>query len=166
VYWFEEPVAPEDRDGYRRLRDKLDLNIAGGEAEFTRWGWRDLLRGGCVDIAQPEVCGLGGVSEYLKVLALAHSEFVPVANHVWGSAVAVAVNLHLLTAMPDLPGGLHAWSPMLEFDTTPNLFRDELATPPLDLASQIRDTGCARAPQTPGIGVEPDAEFLAKYRVG
>jgi len=84
---------------------------------------------------------------------------------VWGSAVAVAVNLHLLTAMPDLPGGLHAWSPMLEFDTTPNLFRDELAITPLDLARQIRDTGCARAPEAPGIGVEPDAEFLAKYRV-
>jgi len=164
VYWFEEPVAPEDRDGYRYLRGKLDLNIAGGEAEFTRWGWRDLLRGNCLDIAQPEVCGLGGISEYLKVLALAHSEFVPVANHVWGSAVAVAVNLHLLTAMPDLPGGLHPWTPLLEYDTTPNLFRDELA--PLDLARQIQDTGHARAPESPGIGVEPAPALLDKYRVG
>lgn len=166
AYWFEEPVAPEDRDGYRYLREKLDINIASGEAEFTRWGWRDLLRVGGIDIAQPEVCGLGGVSEYLKVLALAHSEFVPVVNHVWGSAVAVAVNLHLLTAMPDLPGGLHPFTPMLEYDTTPNLFRDELATEPLDLARQIRENaGRVRAPETPGIGVEPDREFLAKYRV-
>jgi len=84
---------------------------------------------------------------------------------VWGSAVAVAVNLHLLTAMPDLPGGLHAWSPMLEFDTTPNLFRDELAITPLDLASQIRADGCARAPQAPGVGVEPEPALLKKYRI-
>lgn len=167
AYWFEEPVAPEDRAGYRRLRERLDLNIAGGEAEFTRWGWRDLLRAGSIDIAQPEVCGLGGISEYLKVLALAHSEFVPVVNHVWGSAVAVAVNLHLLTAMPDLPGGLHPWTPLLEYDTTPNLFRDELSTTPLNLARQIRDNhGRVRAPESPGIGIEPAPNFLAKYRVG
>ena len=106
VAWFEEPVAPEDRDGYRRLRDSLDVNIAGGEAEFTRWGWRDLLDGRCVDIAQPEVCALGGVSEYLKVRDLAHSRFIPVVNHVWGSALAVSLNLHLLMAMPDLPGAM------------------------------------------------------------
>ncbi|MEO1016591.1 MAG: mandelate racemase/muconate lactonizing enzyme family protein, partial [Pseudomonadota bacterium] len=106
VYWFEEPVAPEDRAGYRYLREQLAVNIAGGEAEFTRWGWRDLLAGQCVDIAQPEVCGLGGISEYLKVLTLAHTHFTPVLNHVWGSAIAVATNIQLLAAIPAMPGGL------------------------------------------------------------
>ena len=166
VYWFEEPVAPEDRDGYRFLRERLDVNIAGGEAEFTRWGWRDLLRARCLDIAQPEVCGLGGITEYLKVLTLAHTDFVPVINHVWGSAVSVAVNLHLLTAMPDMPGGLHPWTPMLEFDTTPNLFRDELATEPLGIEEQIRSShGCVQAPDRPGTGIEPDMAFIKKYTV-
>ena len=84
AYWFEEPVAPEDLDGYRELRAGLKLNISGGEAEFTRWGWRHLLESRCLDIAQPEVCALGGISEYLKVLALAHTHFTPVVNHVWG----------------------------------------------------------------------------------
>jgi D-galactarolactone cycloisomerase len=164
VFWFEEPVAPEDRDGYRRLRDGLRLNIAGGEAEFTRFGWRDLLAAGCVDIAQPEVCGLGGISEFQKVMALAQSQFVPVVNHVWGSAVAVAVNLHLLTAQPPMPGGLHPFEPMLEFDTTPNRFRDDLATEPLAIQAQVAaHDGTAAAPQTPGIGVEPDPKFLAHF---
>jgi len=104
VFWFEEPVAPEDYQGYRDLCLALHMNIAGGEAEFTRWGFRDLIEGRCVDILQPETCGLGGITEYQKVLALAHSHFIPVVNHVWGSAVTVAVNLHLLAAMPDLPG--------------------------------------------------------------
>ena len=105
AYWFEEPVAPEDHGGYRELRAKLTTKISGGEAEFTRWGWRHLLEGRCLDIAQPEVCALGGISEYLKVLALCHTHFVPVVNHVWGSTVAVATNLHLLAAMPPVGRG-------------------------------------------------------------
>jgi len=100
AYWFEEPVAPEDHDGSRLLRSKLKARIAGGEAEFTRWSWRHLLEGRCLDSAQPEVCALGGVSEYMRVLALAHTPFTPVVNHVWGSAIAVAANLQLLAAMP------------------------------------------------------------------
>jgi len=166
-FWFEEPVAPEDRDGYRFLRNKLKTRISGGEAEFTRWGWRDLLDNRCLDIAQPEVCALGGVSEYLKVLALAQAHFVPVVNHVWGSAVAVATNIQLLAAIPPSPGGLFQRDPMLEFDTTDNRFRDELLTEPLDIQGQVKNTdGHVTIPDRPGIGVEPDRDFIAKYSVG
>ena len=69
------------------------MNISGGEAEFARWGWRSILENRGLDIAQPEVCALGGITEYLRVLALAHAYFTPVINHVWGSAIAVATNL-------------------------------------------------------------------------
>ncbi len=166
AYWFEEPVAPEDLDGYRELRAKLKVNISGGEAEFTRWGWRHLLEGRCLDIAQPEVCALGGVSEYLKVLALAHTHFTPVINHVWGSAVAVATNLHLLAAMPPLPGGLFPRAPMLEFDTTDNSFRDDLLEEPLDIQGQVARTGgFAVIPEGPGLGVEPNREFITRFSV-
>ncbi|MGI9298558.1 MAG: mandelate racemase/muconate lactonizing enzyme family protein [Gammaproteobacteria bacterium] len=167
VYWFEEPVAPEDRDGCRFLRERLSTRIAGGEAEFTRWGWRDLLRAKCLDVAQPEVCGLGGISEYLKVLAMAHADFTPVANHVWGSAVAVAVNLHLLAAMPDMPGGMHpSWIPMLELDTTPNLFRDELSADSFCADGEVpAKDGCLSPPERPGIGITPDAAFIKKYEI-
>jgi D-galactarolactone cycloisomerase len=82
VFWFEEPVAPEDHQGYRDVCTALDLAVAGGEAEFTRWGFRDLIANRCVDVLQPETCGLGGITEYSKVLALAHSYFIPVVNHV------------------------------------------------------------------------------------
>ena len=165
VYWFEEPVAPEDRAGYRELRETLDVNIAGGEAEFTRWGFRDLITGRCVDILQPETCGLGGISEYQKVLALAHSHFVPVVNHVWGSAVAIATNLHLLAALPDLPGGAHPVQPMLEYDTTPNRFREELLTEPLGIMEQVqRSGGTVGLPRGPGLGIELDREFIERYQ--
>ncbi|HUS55977.1 MAG TPA: mandelate racemase/muconate lactonizing enzyme family protein [Thermohalobaculum sp.] len=166
AYWFEEPVAPEDHDGYRELRAGLKVNISGGEAEYTRWGWRALLECRGLDIAQPEVCALGGISEYLRVLALCHAHFTPVINHVWGSAIAVATNLQLLAAMPPMPGGLHPREPMLEFDTTDNKFRDQLLTEPLDIQGQVARTGgYVTIPEGPGLGVEPDLDFIRKYSV-
>ena len=165
-YWFEEPVAPEDIEGYRELRSKLEINISGGEAEFTRWGWRRLLENRCLDIAQPEVCGLGGITEYLRVVTLCHAHFTPVVNHVWGSAVSVAVNLQLLAAMPAMPGGLFPWEPMLEFDTTDNRFRDCLLTEPLDIHGQVKaNGGMVKVPTGPGFGIEPDREFIRRYEV-
>ena len=164
AYWFEEPVAPEDHAGYRELRAGLKINISGGEAEFGRWGWRQILENRGLDIAQPEVCALGGISEYLRVLALCHAHFTPVINHVWGSAIAVTTNLHLLAAMPPLPGGLHPWEPMLEFDTTDNKFRDDLLTEPLNIQKQVKNNGGrVRIPDKPGLGVAPDRAFLKHY---
>ncbi len=164
VYWFEEPVTSEDHQGYRDLCEALDMNIAGGEGEFTRWGFRDLIERRCVDVLQPEVCGLGGITEYQKVLALAHAHFVPVVNHVWGSAVAVAVNLHLLTALPDLPGGAHPVQPMLEYDTTPNRFREELLTVSLGVMDQVKKScGFVSKPQGPGLGIEVDRDFVKHF---
>ena len=166
-YWFEEPIAPEDYDGYRELRQGLNVNISGGEIEFNRWGWRSLLEARGLDIAQPEVCALGGISEYLRVLALCHAHFTPVVNHVWGSAVAVATNLHLLAAMPPLPGSLFPWEPMLEFDTTDNKFRDDLLTEPLDIQGQVaRNDGLVAIPNGPGLGITPDRDFIRHYDIG
>jgi D-galactarolactone cycloisomerase len=166
VYWFEEPVAPEDHQGYRDLCLALDMNIAGGEAEFSRWGFRNLIEERCVDILQPETCALGGITEYQKVLALAHSHFIPDVNHVWGSAVAVALNMHLIAAIPDLPGAAHPLQPMLEYDTTPNRFREELIVDPLCITEQVRSNGgWVKLPKGPGLGVEPDQKFIQKYLV-
>jgi len=166
AYWFEEPVAPEDLDGYRELRAGLRVNISGGEAEFNRWGWRAILENRGLDIAQPEVCALGGISEYLRVLALCHAHHTPVINHVWGSAIAVATNLQLLAAMPPLPGGLFPREPMLEFDTTENIFRDQLLAEPLDIQRQVAASGgFVSIPDGPGIGVEPDRAFIERYSV-
>lgn len=166
AYWFEEPIAPEDLEGYRELRAQLKVNISGGEAEFNRWGWRSLLEARALDIAQPEVCALGGISEYLRVLALCHAHFTPVINHVWGSAIAVATNLQLLAAMPPLPGGLHPWEPLLEFDTTDNKFRDNLLQEPLNIQQQVKDNnGRVKIPTGAGIGVTPDRAFIEHYKV-
>ena len=103
VLWFEEPVIPEDRLGYRKVREALAIPIAGGECEYTRYGFRDLFVGQCVDIAQPDLCVCGGFSEWLKIQALASSFGVMTIPHVWGSGVALAAALHALAAIPPSP---------------------------------------------------------------
>ena len=67
IAWFEEPVPPEDLQGYRQVKSALHIPIAGGEAEFTRWGFRSVLVERAIDIVQPDVCAAGGLSECKKV---------------------------------------------------------------------------------------------------
>ena len=167
IFWFEEPVAPEDYDGYKELKDNLKTNIAGGEAEFTKYGWNQLIKQRCIDIAQPEVCGLGGITEYLKISALAQSNFIPIINHVWGSALSVAVNIHLLTAQPDMPGGLFPFKSMLEFDTTDkNIFITDLCTENLSVLEQVKkNNGYVKPIENLGIGINPDKDFIKKFEI-
>jgi len=167
IYWFEEPVAPEDYDGYKELKQKLKTNIAGGEAEFTKYGWNQLIKNKCIDIAQPEVCGLGGITEYLKVSALAQSNFIPIINHVWGSALSVAVNLHLLTAQPDMPGGLFPFQSMLEFDTTDkNIFITDLCNENFSVLDQVKkNDGYVKPIENVGIGINPNKDFIKKFEI-
>ena len=167
IYWFEEPVAPEDYNGYRELKKNILTSVAGGEAEFTKYGWNKLITNECIDIAQPEVCGLGGITEYLKVAAMAQANFIPVVNHVWGSAVSIAVNLHLLTAQPDMPGGLFPTKSMLEFDTTEkNIFITDLPKENFSILDQVKENnGYASVTDNVGIGINPNEDFIKEFEV-
>ena len=101
-----------------------------------------------------------------NVLALCHAHFTPVINHVWGSAIAVTTNMHLLLAMPNLLGGLHPWEPMLEFDTTDNKFQDNLLEKPLNIQQQVTaKNGRVALPSGPGLGVTPDRDFIDHYNM-
>src|SRR5262249_46176147 len=130
VHWIEEPVVPEDRAGYRRVRDAIAIPIAGGEAEFTRYGFRDLLVEGCVDIAQPDICVCGGLSEWMKIHALASSFSVLTVPHVWGSGIALAAALHAIATIPPQPHTANPVAlqnePVVEYDRRHNPLRDDL----------------------------------------
>ncbi len=95
ILWFEEPVTPEDHAGYQQVRRSLDIPIAGGECEFTRYGFRDLIED-CVDIVQLDLCCAGGFTEWQKISALASIFSKPVLPHVWGSGIAVAAALQAI----------------------------------------------------------------------
>ena len=96
VFWFEEPIPPDNLPGYQELTRKLDIPIAAGESEFTRYGFRDLITIGNVDIIQPNVGRAGGFTELKNILALAKSYGIPYAPHTGSSSgVTMTAELHL-----------------------------------------------------------------------
>src|SRR5260370_1436466 len=132
IAWFEEPVTPEDHAGYREVKAALKIPIAGGEAEFTRWGFRPLISERLVDILQPDVCAAGGISECKKIADMASAFGVRVNPHVWGTGVALAASLQLIAALPHNPPGLHPIEPLLEFDRSEHPIRMAVLAEPID----------------------------------
>src|SRR5450756_1385161 len=130
--WYEEPVAPEDIDGYVEMRQKLSMPIAGGENEHTLYGFRHLLSSRAVDVAQPDLGSCGGISAGRHIIALAQSHGVQVNPHVWGSAIAQAASLQLIAAIPAAHHSLFAQQPVLEYDQSSHPFRQHLITKAID----------------------------------
>jgi D-galactarolactone cycloisomerase len=114
IHWFEEPVSPLDIEGYLAVKQATSIPIAGGECEYTRFGFEPLLRRRAVDFAQPDLCACGGISEGLKIAALASVYNVHLTPHAWGSAVGQAAALHFYAARPRHPGSLTAEDKMIE----------------------------------------------------
>src|SRR5262245_836356 len=129
--WYEEPVAPEDIDGYVEMRNKLSMPIAGGENEHTLYGFRQLLSAGAVDIAQPDVGSCGGISAMRHIAALAQAFGVQVNPHVWGSAISQAASLQVIAALPVAHHSLFADEPILEYDRSSHPFRQQLISQPI-----------------------------------
>jgi D-galactarolactone cycloisomerase len=162
VLWVEEPVVPEDRDGYRRLRKALDIPIAGGECEFTRFGFLALFRSQCLDIAQPDLCVCGGLSEWARIQSLAMSFGVLTIPHVWGSGIAMAAALQAIATIPPTPFTMNPVplqnEPVVEFDRKPNPLRDDLLE-----QNFVLENGAVRVPTAPGLGVTVSEAILARY---
>ena len=161
ISWFEEPVVPEDLDGYQRLRLASPITIAAGEAEFSRWGFRDLAQKGCADILQPDCCAVGGLTEALKVADLADAWHLRCIPHVWGTGVAIAAALQFLAMIAPAPPSLNPQRPVLELDRTFNPLREELnLTPPV-----VKPGMTYQIPSTPGIGFDISQHVLQQFKV-
>ena len=161
ILWFEEPIAPEDLSGYAEVTRALDIAVAGGENEFTRWGFRNIVERKAMDIVQPDVCAAGGLSECLRIATLCTTHGVECVPHAWGSAIGLAATLHFLAALPDQPPAWRPFPPMLEFEQTPNPLRDTLAVVPIGLELG----GTVAIPQAPGLGIDIDRAVLQQYRI-
>ena len=162
IEFFEEPVTPEDHEGYRKVRRENPIAVAGGECEFTRYGFRDLIGGGCVDIAQPDLACAGGFSGWIEILALAKSYGVATIPHVWGSGIAVAAALHAVASIPPFPHTANPLpllnEPVIEFDRKHNPLRDELLVEPFTLKD-----GRLMVPDRPGLGVTVRDDTLKAF---
>jgi D-galactarolactone cycloisomerase len=157
IAWFEEPVVADDLDGYERVRAATSIPLAAGEAEFTRYGARDLLARRLIDVLQPDVARSGGISETLKMIALAAAHHVRYAPHVgFSAAVCVAASLHLAAVAPNF------WT--YECIYTVNPLRERLAVSPVGGPDQLVD-GALPVPGGPGLGIDLDPETVRRYRV-
>lgn len=146
-YWFEEPVEADDFAGSAQVRRSISIPVASGENEFTRWGARDLLQAGAVDILQCDTVLAGGISEGRKIANLASAYHVPVSPH-GNPHMAV----HLLASTPNA----------LIMETYPAVeSQNNLALP----LFPVKD-GFIESPRKPGLGIDPDPEIVKKYRIG
>jgi len=156
--WYEEPVVQEDLEGYAEVRRALSTPIAGGENEYTAFGFRSLFAARALDIAQPDLCIAGGFTACRHIVALAHAHGVQVNPHVWASAVGQAASLQFIASIPVANHSLFPSDILLEFDTSSHPFRELLTDTPL----RQRD-GWVEIPAKPGLGIEVNREVLEKY---
>ena len=160
ISWFEEPVSPDDTTGYRELRRRSGIPIAGGECEYGVPGFRQLFDAEAVDIAQPDICACGGLTETQRIAALAREHFVDLTPHCWGTGIAFATGVHFLSSVDVLPGRLRAREPFLEMDRTENPLRDQLTVPRF-----MPEAGSVAVPDAPGLGVDVDENRLEEFAV-
>jgi L-alanine-DL-glutamate epimerase-like enolase superfamily enzyme len=153
ITWIEEPVPPDDLEGYRRVRANQAIPVAAGESEFGVFGFRELIARGAVDILQPDVARVGGFTGARRVGALAHAHNLRYAPHTGFSAgVSHLAALHVAASVPNLM--------TYEYFFAPNPLRD-LFTEPFPVPRE----GMIAVPQGPGLGLELDERILRTFEV-
>ena len=155
VYWLEEPLHPDNLDGYRHLTAASPVRIAAGEEEATLHGFRELIERGGVDVIQPDVARAGGVTETLRIAAFAHAHGRPCVPHHYSTGILGAVSVHVNASIPNRL-----------FQETPapgegSPLNAELVIP----AVQLDTDGCVVIPNGPGLGIDLDPEVMQRYRV-
>jgi len=152
IFWLEEPLHPDNLEGYRRLSEAASVRIAAGEEESSRASFVDLMDRGKIDVVQVDVTRVGGLTEAKKIAYLAHDRGLPCVNHSFTTDINIAASLHLLASIPN--------APLLEFCAEESPLRTQLAREPI----QVLD-GMVRVPEGPGLGVELNEEVIERYRV-
>jgi len=150
IVWFEEPLPPDDLEGYAELTRVSPVPIAGGEVLTRRQSFQPWLERRAVDIIQPDVTKNGGLSESRKIAWMAFDHNVQMVPHGWNTAVGLAADLQLSAAMPV--------ARYVEY-LTPCAYIEDIVAEPFVVDAD----GCLEIPQRPGLGIELDPEKLARY---
>jgi len=149
--WIEEPFMPDTIEETIKFKEKTNIPIAGGEVLATRWDFKQLLESDSVDIWQPDVSVLGGITEWNKVMNMALLWDIPVAPH-----AVHEIHAHLAAACP----GNQIYT-LEYFDTTGDTFNyGKLLKKPL----KAKD-GYLQLSDEPGVGVEFNEELVENYEV-
>lgn len=151
VYWFEEPVSPDNRKGTAEVRASTHIPIAAGESEFTSFDIHDLLQIRAIDVIQPDAAIIGGISEAMRVSHLASVHQVELAPHCWGSAFSFMAGLTVAFAS--------ASATIIEFSLGGNPMMYELVNEQISVIN-----GEIAAPSAPGLGVTPNWDFVKQFK--
>lgn len=153
IFWLEEPFEPDEYEAYAELADAVDIRIAAGEQDTTRWGFRELIERGHVDLVQPDVTRCGGITEWLRIAQLARSHSVETVPHAWKSGIIKAASLQCNAVIPD---ALFQEYCVAETPINQTLTKERLP---------VEADGTILVPTAPGIGITLDDEVVARYRV-
>jgi L-rhamnonate dehydratase len=148
--WLEEPVLPDKIESYAAIRRQVRVPIAGGEHEYTRWGLKALMDAEAVDVLQPDIYWAGGITEMLKICALASTYDLPVIPH----GHSTPASAHLIASQPV------SVCPRLEYLVKWNEIHQFFLKTPLKPRG-----GVVRLPDTPGIGMELDESRVEAQRL-
>ena len=160
ITWMEEPVPPENLDGYRTVRDRVDVPLAAGEAHYGRFAFKRLVEEGLVDVVQPNLARCGGLSEARRIATLASTANIGVRPHIWNSAIGLAAAVQFAASVTDYPHARVTPDPMMvEFDRSENPLRTDLLETPFDPTG-----GELAVPQGPGLGIAVDEAAVERYR--
>lgn len=151
-FLIEEPLSPEDYDGYAEVAEAVDTLIACGEQEATQWGFHTLIERGKVDVIQPDLSRCGGFTAGRKIAHLAELYNRLCIPHAWTSDLLTAASLHFNAFMRR--------SVFQEFNVTVGPLSRELCLNPIRL-----EDGMLPVPQGPGLGLEINESVIDKYRV-
>lgn len=153
IFWLEEPLSPDDYEGYRKLSNATSLRIAAGEEESGRNTFRRLIEEGNIDVVQVDLTRCGGFTEAMKIAALAADHGLPVANHGFTTYINVCAALHWLNSIPN--------ALIAEFVAQEGTTLRESLT-----RQKIRaKDGYLEIPREPGLGIDLDEDALARFRV-
>ncbi len=153
VYWLEEPFEPDEYEAYAELADAVDLTIAAGEQDATRWGFRELIERGHVDLIQPDVTRCGGITELMRIAALAEEHGVSLVPHAWKSGIIKAASLHCNAVLDE---ALFQEYCVAETEINTKLTRQLLP---------IESDGYVPVPTEPGLGIDLDEDVFSSLRV-
>ena len=155
--FFEEPIAPHDREGYRRLAQHLPIRLAAGESDFVAGEALTMLQDRSLGLIQPDVTRSGGITETWRIAELAATFNTAYAPHVgWSGAICVAASLQLAAAAESFR--------TFECMVYENPLRDAFTQPVVGEGSQLVD-GKLAVPQGPGLGIEIDRDALKRFRI-
>ena len=152
VFWLEEPLMPDNYDGYRRLSESTSLRIAAGEEESERQSFIQLMDRGKIDVVQVDLTRCGGFTEGMKIASLPADRGLPCVNHGFTTYINVAAALHFLASIPN--------SFIMEFVVEEETrLREEVTV------QTIRATdGYVDVAREPGLGVDLNEEAIEAYR--